>query len=401
MSTDKHPPDPETDKLVDDLVNRMDTMSDEDRKAWMGRMNVDRVEAGERPYDMEEILLVDKLAKNLQKRLDIKFHGWGKDLSFTCKNYYLNGHWGGYTRVGKSYLIRGCLENLHIFTCQMSDHDLELIAEFVKDPSVPMPEWVQITFEKFTSDRCVECGAIQLLETDGQVIRIKGYCKHPNGFPAWTTEIDCPSGKLVFNDDLREWFRDAEKRISDQERLNHVCISQHPGIYITAYENAVDGCFTGYVGNSNPHVWRETDFPNTLLIGNPGFELADDADEDAEYPEYDYDKELNPPDTSKVAWIDTSLWWYSVADFDKLKSITPMVEIYYQDRPSGECLVPEPRPDHPIEGEVVEVEPGRYRCTHYRHQLDRDDYSKYQIYARIERIGPVTGNSDQPPKLFP
>ena len=236
-----------------------------------------------------------------------------------------------------------------------------------------------------------------LLETDGHVVRVQGSCRHPNGFPVWQTEIDCPSGSLVFNDDLREWFREAEKRISDQERINRISISQHPGIYLQAYENARDGCFTGYVGNSSPQVWRVLDQPSTLLLGNPGFE-PDPDDEDGDC---DYDKPINPPGVEKVAWIGTTLWWYSVADLDKLKSIIPLVEHYHQERPSGSCWTHDPEPDHPIEGEIVEVEPGRYRCTHYMHKLDRDDYSRYQIYAKIERIGPVTGTSEQPPKLFP
>jgi hypothetical protein len=392
---------PKTDTLIDKILAHHESKSPEERQAWVAKRREEALAQGERPMDMDEMLLVDKLAKILQKRLAVEFHGWGEEPSFTCKNFYLNGHFGGHTYAGKSYLIRGTLEHLHIFTCLMTDHHLELIGAFLEDPSVPMPEWVPITFEKFTSDKCIECGEIQLLETDGQVIRLRGACKRPNGFPAWTTEIDCPSGKLVFNDDLREWFREAEKRISDQERVDHINISQHPGIYRTAYENALDGCFTGYVGNSNPRVWRVGESPNTLLIGNPGFELEEGADPDAKYPDYDYDKELNPPDTEKVAWIDTGLWWYSVADLDKLKSTVALVEHYEQTKPSGERWTQVPTPDHPIEGDIVEVEPGRYRCTHYMHQLDRDDCSRYQIYAKIERIGPMTGTSEQPPKLFP
>lgn len=324
----------------------------------------------------DEVGMLDRLAEILQKRLGIEFHGWGEDENFTCHNFYLNGHCRS-KRWGKAWIVRGNLEHLWIFSGFMNPYHLALVKAFVADPSQPMRDWVPITYSKFSSDRCTECGQPILLETDGHVIRVQGKCDYPNGYPKWTVEVDVPSGKLVFNDDLREWFREAETATEDVERKTHVSFSQSVGMHRCAELYSQDGLMTGFCGNTCPSVFRETDSPDTLWIGNAAYDEKTDEEQPV-------------PGTERVAGISTALWWFSAADLSLLESVTPVADVYAK---TG--IVQEEQPDLKIPGEIVEVTPGRYRMTYLYHYADRDNYSVPQMFAKIERVGEVPEPSER------
>lgn len=331
-----------------------------------------------RKHDPDVHDLLDRFAKHIEERLQVQFHGWGETPSFTCKNLYMNGHFGRYTQSGKSYSIRGHLE--HIWLFPMIEHDMALIRAFMEDTSKPMPEWVPLNSFSTTSDRCSECGNLIIFETDGHVVRVKGEpCPYPNGYPIWSVEINCRSGYLVFDDDLREWFRDAEKRSEERERSTRITFETEAGMHWTALDYAKDGCFTAFIGNSNPRICRSLEDPNTILLGNPMEEPGTDEPKEA------------LAGTETIGWINTCLWWFSVADFVELHKRDRIIEVR-----EGDTWKFKPDPawrerdaELPQFATKVAVEPGRYRMTYLFPKANRDDWTRDQVYAKIERVGDV------------
>lgn len=147
-------------------------------------------------------------------------------------------------------------------------------------------------------DACSTCGERARLGFDGQrLVVLADPCPYPEGIVTeW--ELNVPSGKLVFANDLREWFP------SDEEYSVNPMIGRHQ----TTLAYAKVGMAHGFVSNTSPSVYRSGE---RFVVGGYQEELWDDE----EHRSY-----ANPdpcPWGDVVASISTELWWYSIVDFDE------------------------------------------------------------------------------------
>jgi hypothetical protein len=138
---------------------------------------------------------------------------------------------------------------------------------------------------------CSECGERCKLHYDGKRI-YTNTCKYPGGLKPWAVEIDVPSGKLVFRNDMRKLFPKQEKNVSVNNTL---------GIKTTEEFHATNGMFHVFVGNTCPGIYQ---MPNGNVIVGRLF----DEDE----PIKDKYKEAK-----KLGSICTDLWWFSACDYDE------------------------------------------------------------------------------------
>lgn len=146
--------------------------------------------------------------------------------------------------------------------------------------------------------------------------------------------INIPSGKIAYDDDLREQYP-----VEYVHYVNNIV-----GIKNTIEDYGKLGLFYGYVGNSCPSIYKEG---NLLRIGNP------------KYDEH-YKKIVEKIPGEKVGYICTDLWWYSLADYDD-----------YISRGGNKKI------------DTFDVEPGRYVL---KHRLSRSGWDNPPVvYATIEK----------------
>jgi hypothetical protein len=260
-----------------------------------------------------------------------------------------------------------------------TDEDWELIREFLKDPSNPIPRWVTLG-EDTCLQYCHHCSQNLQLETDGHTIRMVGPCSHPNGISSYDVEVDFPTGKVVVCDDLRPWFREAFVRVRRKESgetLWQYTFDRVIGKINVAREYAQDNYMTGFCGNTCPGVWQSEEEPTKFLIANPPYEgeLLDQI-----------------PGYKPIAGIFTDLWWYSLADLQYVETKVPLFRTF--DPEKGEMILSPMEEEYSsIPGKVIEVPPGRYRCTnHYEAVGNNYDRTTPTIYAEIVRVGDCKGD---------
>ena len=199
---------------------------------------------------------------------------------------------------------------------------------------------------------CGCCGEQIGLEYNGRVIRSQGAdCAEPGGIKSYSVEIDCPSGVLLFADDLRHVITEDK----DYSMGNAFGTKQLTEFYAT------QNMFHIYVGNSCPTVFQ--DAPDHLVIGNHG-----SYDDD---PLTEEQIEISYIEGNAVTTVTTDLWWVCGIDegiYDKLCKERNIVPDTYVDR--------------------VKVPSGRYKLTYYtsgiRDYTD-DDHDPY-IMATIEKV---------------
>jgi hypothetical protein len=168
------------------------------------------------------------------------------------------------------------------------------------------------------------------------------------------TEIDCPSGKLVVSDDLRMFFPEFDGRNSDHS----IDTMKGRHDYMREYEKL--GMAHGYVGSTDPSVWRPDD--GRYFIANAGVvETEEDCFEPIEKMNH----------LTKLCEIDTYLWWYSMADLKMLE---------------GRGFTGEINDFHGVS--VIDVEPGRYRFKTLSHMTEEDPVILgRRFFGLFERIG--------------
>lgn len=201
-------------------------------------------------------------------------------------------------------------------------------------------------------DQCYVCGKSYSLEFNGTSFSLGGDpCEHPDGIVS-EFEINVPSGKLVIENDLRDWFK-AHKKGS----VNYT-IGRHK--LTLAYSSI--GLAHGFVGNSCPAVYKDSE--GVFRIGSWYKEVAEEDDEVDEEVEGVEDEEC--PWGEKVAWICTDLWWYSICDLEELQRR----ESYYSSEETRKRT-------------VIDVRPGVYR---FRHNNDVDDEGLLILFATFEWV---------------
>lgn len=200
---------------------------------------------------------------------------------------------------------------------------------------------------------CHECGEDVEFKQENGVARATTNCIYTNGMQSYSVDIDVHSGKLVFCNDLREFFPVADEFYVNIQSEIRRCTETY----------AANGCIHMYVGNTCPEI-REVN-------GKEGFEIIVGVS--------DYEEEERSPDNPNASlpgeyrgWICTDLWWVSAAD---------LADVEARGKILGLSL--------PNDLTILDVEPGRYRTTTFRHTYDEMTYPA--VFASIKRIGEVEG----------
>lgn len=120
-------------------------------------------------------------------------------------------------------------------------------------------------------------------------------CSTPQGITT-TITLNVPSGKIVIDDDLRDWYD-----ITEEQDRSFASYNTARGQAQVVEAMAELGCAYGPVGNSCPGLYKTGE--GTYVIANPGY--------DENYDEVDPDK-LG----THLAGVVTDLWAYSIADYD-------------------------------------------------------------------------------------
>ena len=191
-------------------------------------------------------------------------------------------------------------------------------------------------------NKCFICGEEPDLCIDGVSMRPEKPCAYPKGI-SLSFELNVPSGVMVVANDLRPEF----KVLGDYD------INTRMGCVKQSLAMAKQGCAHAFVGNTCPGVYK---------VGKDKFVIAN--------PIYDEkrDKTVLPKNWEEVASICTDLWWYSIVDADKFKR---------RGLKFGEGI------------DKVNVRPGVYKFTHFRHLLDFDDSSgKKVIFSEVQWVRP-------------
>lgn len=213
-----------------------------------------------------------------------------------------------------------------------------------------------------------------MLDIEKKTAVAQSVCQFSNGLPEYSVELDVPSGKLVFANDFRTFF--GGMRGEPRERGPRGSVNYVAGQCAVAEHYASKGMFHITVGNTSPGIYKSG---NTITMASRREGVKAKADEK------DFGR--------KCGSICTDLWWYSAADYDKLKEC---VEAMLAAKPSKESRTDDSDDDDDVrlsiktfqdvldrdDTTVVKVKPGRYRATGRRHLADRDDEGD-QYYAEM------------------
>lgn len=197
---------------------------------------------------------------------------------------------------------------------------------------------------------CSNCGESVNVYFDGKVITIGDTkCSIPGAPAPYSVQINVPSGKLICENDLREFVPGVED------------------MYTTAYvemvkyvnEYAAGGLFHAFVGNSCPSLYLKNN--DILTVAN----VHDDDDED--YIDHGFGEQ--------VGSICTDLWWFSIMDEDTL--LKNHKEFYPNDKKFN---------FDEMKFTIIDVEPGLYEMTVHPMAI-KNDMDEIVHYATIKRIG--------------
>jgi hypothetical protein len=214
--------------------------------------------------------------------------------------------------------------------------------------------------------QCPYCDVRCDYELNDDKIECITSCSQPGGLEEIIIELDVPSGKMFFANDLRPWF-------SAQDNFDVNTIS---GVVKTmrSYEKA--SMAHGFVGNTCPSIFQ-IDSRNITISNLPAEDIYNkDIAEWTARTKEEIEKDMPPGKI--LGSICTDLWWYSIVDCEELEKRFDTVDKNirknfnkYSRRLSVTAL----------------VEPGRYRI---RHQIKTawDNFDQHQgtHYAIIEKI---------------
>lgn len=224
---------------------------------------------------------------------------------------------------------------------------------------------------RLTSE-CEVCGEYLRVIVEGSVAKASSECAYPNGPQAFETHIEVPSGILVFGNDLRPAFPDAELAWDQKGKS----INYFAGLKHLHEEMAQHGLLYTFVGNTCPSIYLDN---GSLLIGRS----ASDSDGNvvAELPGW------------RLGWVCTDLWAVCAADLGRFQKRVDALELGPVEGLKAAWTLPdvgsvEQFPESvPCAKFAVRVVPGRYRVTHQYSAVDSYDYSKPCTYTRIDPAG--------------
>lgn len=211
------------------------------------------------------------------------------------------------------------------------------------------------------SMECYYCGEHFRYVFDGETFTAQTFCSQPGGIKKMFMELNVPSGKMVFANDLRRWFRIH----------GHYNVNNNIGVLLTtkAYEKV--GMAHGFVSNTCPGVYQID--ARTLSISGSASECYWDNEVKKYFPVSEEQIQKQTPLGKEVGGICTDLWWYSIVDFEDFKcrfldmgGTLQEFNDYIEDR----C-------------DVVDVDSGVYTITHYLISDNDQNIDEPCHYAKI------------------
>lgn len=284
------------------------------------------------------------------------------------------GHWkNGAVLTNKEIFTEHLLDTCQFLLMDNADlKDLVEVLEFnkrkrKKHTKKKLDRWIGIERSRVSSTACTFCGLSSYdLETDGIHLRVRGEsCPLPNGFEPNVWELNVPSGKLVVENSLGNWFPLPEG--------DHDCdINTTKGCRIYTQLHADIGLSFGFVGNTCPGVYKLKD--GSYKIANEPWDSV--WDEKAKKYVDRAEGEMPDFEGEEVAGICTDLWWYSICDYEELERRYQHFGDY--GRKSMDDFT------------VIDVEPGVYRFRHYDCvDCDHGDEVIYADFVRVREPDPV------------
>lgn len=212
--------------------------------------------------------------------------------------------------------------------------------------SIPLKEARDIILEKPLEPiksriDCPECGKYITIFYDGNRLYIDEPCDNPGGIKPWDIEIDVPSGKLVFRNDMRDIFPTNQDFYVNHTSQIKMCEEHYASI----------GMFHVFVGNTCPKIYN---FDDRVVVGR--------------YPEDAWNKGTKeyidcPEKEFNVGYICTDLWWFSACDYDDFMKRTALDDMDV----------------------VVELKqgPGRYRLTSCYAASKNEDLKEFAVITKV------------------
>jgi len=216
---------------------------------------------------------------------------------------------------------------------------------------LPNGEWLPIGKPRHSHWlHCTYCGQVPYLETDGKRVRLAGpRCPFPEGNLDVTFRLSFPSGKVLVNDDLRDFAPIKE---------DHSSINTLKGQAEWTAECAKAGLALGSVGNSCPSVWRMAD--GSFTVANWAYES-------------EMGEQRIPEGVTGLTGILTDLWAYSIMSLDLAESRAKWAKIDLKDLIEKGSV------------SVIEIEPGEYEFKHHTGAGRQDGGDK--VYCTFRRVG--------------
>lgn len=192
-------------------------------------------------------------------------------------------------------------------------------------------------------------------------------CKYPKGVYPIIIELNVTSGKIVFANDLREWFPVIG---SKDINLDH-------NIKIMTEEYTKVGMVHPFVGNSYPSIYQVDDQHLSISI--------EPFDEDDSVSAKDLEK-ITPPG-KLLGNISTDLWWYSAVDYKDFENrfLIHGSTTEFENFLEKECNIAEVKPgvyqfEHRLvkyEDDLSETEPTHYTTIKWIRGPEIDDKHHY------------------------
>lgn len=218
--------------------------------------------------------------------------------------------------------------------------------------------------------RCHNCGEAAFGVTNNGVVAIRKCSFFDAHLKPYSVEIDVPSGKICFANDIRHYF------IEDRHLGFDICTMGGTIKYTEAY--AKKGLIQHYVGNTCPEIHQTR---GTLYVGHSGNEFVWNGKKNIKRSKAAVLREKLPG--KKVGGVCTDLWWYGMCDRDLLQRKVVAAEDLQPSNFDKWCT------EHDVG--TIEVKPGRYRAEHYYHlrcwEEDKGKMKYPRIFSKITQVG--------------
>lgn len=222
---------------------------------------------------------------------------------------------------------------------------------------------------------CPHCGNDLHFETDGKEVRVSNPCPSPAGVYPIEVELNVPSGKIVFANDLRECF----------PILGEYDINIDAGQAKTTAKYAEFGMAHCFVGNSSPGIFRVQDGEITVSTLADDERWNDDTERYETVPAEEVQKCMPPGENAGS--ICTDLWWWCGVDLDEFRKRFGGTDEEFKVMLQDDCI-------------VVDVKPGVYRISHFDpSERDSAPAGGPQHFSKITWLRPADPVEDYRRKL--